>query len=236
MFRTSKSIMEIIGLILARGGSRGVPNKHIRILGDKPLIRHIIDVAKQSNLKHIFVSSDSQEILDLCGDIQTILRPVKLATDTATSVQAARHAVEEIEKRNFKFDTLLLMNACCPFMTTDDINDIIDRYEEFTEAGCDSATSVVQDSRIHPSKCKIIIQDQLIDYVPQFPEKVFERQLMTKVYRRNCALYLVRKDILMRRNSFFGDWIYPHVMPEERSWDINSEFDFRIAESLMKNQ
>jgi len=215
--------MRIISLVLARGNSKGVPNKHIRLLGNKPLIRHIIDAAKQSRLEQIFVSSDSQEILDLCKDVKVILRPPELAQDDTPSIDAVRHALNF-----FVADYVVLLNSCTPFTSSTDINSMIEIAER---TGCDSVVSLTEDFSCHPSKTCLLDGDRIVS-TDTF--KTGERQKLSKIYKRNSALYLFRPEVL-KENTFFGKDTRGFIMPKSRSYDINDEWDFYLCDLIMKH-
>ena len=219
-----------IGLILARGGSKGLPGKNKKELNGKPLIGYAIEAAQKSTLLgEIFVSSDDPEIILIAEQygVNSIGRPASLASDTATSVDAARHAVMEIEKRTGKITHLLLINACCPLTTPEDIDNIIQIAKHNT---CDSVVSLVEDFSSHPSKvCELDKKGRVV----ALGFETHNRQHLPKTYKRNTALYLVRKDVLME-TGFFGDDIRGYIMPKIRSYDINDQIDFDICEFLIK--
>ena len=211
--------MNIVGLILAQSGSKGIPNKNIKLLHGKPLIRYIIDSAKQ--VVDTYVSSDSQKILNLCDDVGTILRPKELAQDKSKSVDAVQHFLSLVSA-----DYVLLMNACTPFTSEEDIKNIIKIAEE---TKCDSVVSLVEDFSCHPSKVCTLEDGKVVGVDKSF--ETAERQGLSTIFKRNTALYLAKKEVIMS-GTFFGEDTRGYVMPKDRSLDLNDMYDWKIAELL----
>lgn len=223
--------MKTIGLILARQGSKGLPNKHTKLLNGKPLIRYIIETAKNSSLDDIYVSSDSGEILRLCDDVNVIIRPAELAQDDTPSIDVVKHALKQIGDTQY----VALLNACCPFTRAVDVDNCI---KTAMETGC-SVVSLVEDFSCHPSKVCVLEENNKIqaitDYAYTAGFETYERQKLVKTYKRNAAIYLTKREVV-ESGTFFGRYPRGYVMPPERSIDIHTQFDFDIAEFLMSRQ
>lgn len=222
--------MKIIGLILARSGSKGLPDKNIKLLNGKPLMSYAIRAAIGSSLKHVYVSSDSQKYLDLAQSYgaQTILRPPELASDEAKSIDAVQHALGQIEHSETNgIGAVCLINACCPLTTSEDIDNML---EMFTD--CDSVVSLVEDFSCHASKVCRLDGDRVVN-----DEKfqTWERQSIHGCYKRNTAIYLANRETI-EKGTFFGKNTKGYVMPKGRSWDINDEQDFLIANFLLQHE
>lgn len=218
--------MKIVALILVRGGSKGVPRKNIKLLNGKPLVGYILEQAKQVEyFDNIVVSSDSQDILDISREYGAnilINRPPELATDTAKSIDAVKHALTVTDA-----DVVCLLNCCCPLTIAEDIEGAV---KLVLESGADSVTSLVESFESHPSKtCKL--DGNKIIKMGNF--KTGERQKQEKIYRRNTAIYVAKKEVI-ESGTFFGNDCRGYVMPKSRSWDINDEWDFDVAEFLIK--
>ncbi len=216
--------MNILCLVLARGGSKGVPRKNIKLMHGKPLMSYVIEEAKHSKkFSSIVVSSDDAEILNeaiLLG-VTPLLRPEELASDQASSIAAVQHALSLIP-----CDYVLLLNACCPLTKASDIIEAI----ELLKTGCDSVVSLVEDFSAHPSKICTLEGDKVKS---DLSFHTGERQLLTKTYKRNTALYLAKREVIAS-GSFFGADTRGYVMPPERSHDINSQLDWDITEFLLR--
>lgn len=220
--------IKIICLILARSGSKGVSNKNIKLLAGKPLIGYVLEQAKKCDFfDEIVVSSDSLEILQVAdnyGADTLINRPPELATDTAKSIDAVKHSLSLVDA-----DYVVLLNACTPLTQATDMANCV---KMALETKCDSVVSLVEDFSAHPSKTCKLDGDKIIK-MGSF--KTGERQEQEKIYRRNTAIYLAKKEVIMS-GVFFGEDCRGYVMDKSRSWDINDMWDLDIAEYLIKKQ
>lgn len=224
---TNLTLPKIYGLILARGGSKTIPNKNTKLLNGKPLIAYIIEQAlKTKSLDQVWLSSDSKETLEVASGlgISVILRPPELAQGDKP-IESIEHFLENKKE----CDVVVLLNACCPLTKVQDIENAI---QIFQNVNCDSVVSLVEDFSCHPSKlCGLGKFDKVLT-LGIF--KTGERQGLDRIYKRNTAIYLAKKEVIMN-GTLFGSDIRGYVMPKERSWDINDEFDWKIAEYLIKN-
>lgn len=228
--------MRILGLIPARGGSKGVPGKNKRLLGEQPLIVYTIEAAKTSILTKVIVSTDDisiAEIASASGVEVPFLRPAILASDSAKSLDVAKHALLTMEERDGLYDALMLLQPTAPFRTADDINTSIRLLQ--CNPFADSVISVVDVEGFHPARMKYIENGILID--PPFAESYESqnRQDLTPMYLRNGAIYLTRRDILMA-NSFKGKVCLAHIMPVERSVNIDTLADFEYAQWILQSK
>jgi CMP-N,N'-diacetyllegionaminic acid synthase len=228
--------MKILGLIPARGGSKGVPGKNIKKLGNQPLIAYSIRAALDSNLTDVIVSTDDFAIANLAKEFGASVpfeRPASLATDSASSIDVAMHALEEMEIiKGEKYDGLMLLQPTAPFRSTEDINLALDLLNSNPEA--ESVISVVDVKGHHPARMKFLEKGRLVD--PPFCEKYENqnRQELIPMYIRNGAIYLSKRDIILSR-SFKGSFSLAYVMPEERSVNIDTLSDFAMAEWVLKS-
>lgn len=230
--------MKILGLIPARGGSKGVPGKNIKLLGGKPLIQYSIEVAFQSKLDKVLVSTDDYAIATIakeCGAKVPFMRPFELATDTAMSIDATKHALIQIEKLDeIEYDAVMLLQPTSPFRLVSDLNDAIELLVSNPDA--DSVISVVDVEAHHPARMKYIENGRLID--PLFAEEHEgqNRQELTPMYLRNGSIYLTRRNTILA-GSYKGKNCMALIMPGERSVNIDTSFDFEYAEwFLMKDK
>lgn len=225
--------LTILGVIPARGGSKGVPRKNIRPLAGRPLIAWTIAAAKESLLlSRTVVSTEDPEIArvarDCAGDVP-FMRPAVLATDVAKSHPVLVHALQAVEDpEGRRYDYVLTLQPTSPFRTGADIDALIRLLEPGRPA---SGVSVVS-APSHPLKAKRIVNGRLSDWFPDHPEpEGVPRQALPEAWVRNGALYVTRRDVLLGGSIYGGDTV-PLVMPADRSMDINTEFDFEIAEFL----
>ena len=233
------NVGRILALIPARGGSKGVPRKNIRPVCGKPLIAYTIETALAAgDLFHrVIVSTDDDEIADVArhyGAEVPFMRPGELAGDRVPTIPVAQHAVrfvEEEEKQQMGW--VCLLQPTEPFRTVEDIRQAVDCCRV---GDCDSVISVVQVFAVHPILMKRIENDRLLSYCIEEREGTRRQDYQPAAYMRNGAIYLTKRDVLMERNSIWGDIIKPYVMPPERSVGVDSELDFRLVEVLLEEQ
>jgi CMP-N-acetylneuraminic acid synthetase len=227
--------MKVLGIIPARGGSKGVTGKNIKHLAGKPLIAYSIDAAKDSGLSKLIVSTDDEQIADVArglGADVPFLRPDFLASDTAKSLDVSRHALLTMETSdNVQYDAIMLLQPTTPFRTTEDINQAIELLLANPDA--DSVISVVDVQGHHPARMKYLEEGVLID--PPFCEAYENqnRQELRPMYIRNGAIYLTKRDTLLN-NSYKGNKCLGLVMSSARSSNIDTLFDFKLAEWLFQ--
>ena len=222
--------MKVLGIIPARGGSKGVPGKNIKPLLGKPLIVHTLEAAMASRLSRVIVSTDSAEITETAkkwGAEVPFVRPAELSGDNATSISVAIHALQEMEKQTGEiFDAVMLLQPTTPLRTAEDINEALDIMQSMQS---DSVISVVDVGGQHPARMKYLKDGWLLD--PPFCEEKENqnRQELMPMYIRNGAIYLTRRDILLGE-SYKGIRCAAYVMPAERSVNIDTLRDFEYAE------
>jgi N-acylneuraminate cytidylyltransferase/CMP-N,N'-diacetyllegionaminic acid synthase len=224
--------------ICARGGSKGVLNKNIRLLMDKPLIAHTLDQARNANIfDAIAVSSDSDEILRVAskwGCDYVIERPAELATDEAPKLPAIRHCVLEAERlADTIYDTVVDLDATSPLRTTEDIRQAVD----LLEGGPAGNVITVMPSRRSPYFNIVEIGEDGTVRLSKSPGgDVYRRQDAPKCYDMNASIYVWNRESLFGWETIFNEDTRAYVMPEERSIDIDSELDFLFVEFLMKSR
>ena len=225
--------MNVLGVIPARGGSKGVPGKNIKPLAGKPLIAWTIDAAKQSKLlTHCIVSTDSEEIAEVSkkhGAQVPFIRPADLATDSARAIPVIQHALKEMEDREgITFDAVMMLQPTTPFRTAEDIDNAI---QLLSDTGADSVISVVDVEGHHPARMKFMKGNQLID--PDYCEEYENqpRQELEPMYLRNGMIYLTRREVLLA-NSFKGKDCRGVVVDTNRSVNIDTPLDFAYAAFL----
>jgi CMP-N,N'-diacetyllegionaminic acid synthase len=222
--------MKVLAVIPARGGSKGVPQKNIRLLAGKPLIGYTIDAARDSQeLSRWIVSTDDEAIARVsreCGAEVPFMRPELLATDSAKAIPVIQHALQEMEERdNTQYDAVMMLQPTTPFRTAEDIDQAI---RILRDTGADSVISVVDVEGHHPARMKFLKDGRLID--PPYCEAYENqpRQELEPMYLRNGAIYLTRREVLMN-NSFKGTDCRALIMENDRSVNIDTMLDFDLA-------
>jgi CMP-N,N'-diacetyllegionaminic acid synthase len=223
----------ILAIVPARGGSKGLPGKNIRILAGRPLLSWSIGAARQSRyVDHVALSTDSREIADVAvqeGLEVPFFRPACLATDDARSFDALLHALDWFEREGESFDLVVWLQPTSPLRTPGDINRAIELY---FDKKADAIVSVCETDH-HPWWCNTLPGDGNMGGFLRPEVLNTNRQELPVHYRLNGAIYLGAPDFLRREQSFFGAGTYAYVMPRERSVDIDDLLDFRLAEQLL---
>ncbi|MEK7560799.1 MAG: acylneuraminate cytidylyltransferase family protein [Patescibacteria group bacterium] len=227
---------KILGIIPARGGSKGIPRKNINLLLGRPLIAYTIGPALKSRwITDLVISSDDDMILAVGAyyGARPLRRPYHLAIDTAHSIPVVYHALTEMERETgITYDGVIMLQPTTPMRTSEDIDNAL---EKLFSTGADSIISVVESNGVNPEWMKHIVNDALIDYDPTLPE-MGRRQDALKLYIRNGAIYAARAEHLKRRQSFKNGVCRPFVMPEARWVNIDSLRDWALAEALMQKE
>lgn len=227
--------LKIIGVIPARGGSKGIPGKNIKLLAGKPLIAYSIEAAQKSKmLTRCIVSTDDEKIKDVAlsfGGNIPFMRPAELATDTALAIPTIQHAVSECERLYSEtYDYIVMLQPTAPLRTEKDIDHAL---SQLVDTKSDGVISVVDVDNWHPMKMKVFNGDRLVDYEKP-PLENPPRQLLPKVYIVNGAIYATKRSIFMKNNTFQGSVCTGYIMPPERSVNIDTEIDFLAAEHYLR--
>lgn len=230
---------KILAVIPARGGSKGVPRKNVRLVGGKPLIAYTIEpaLAVKEKFHRIIVSTDDSEIAQIAQEFGAevpFLRPPELAGDRVPMVPVLQHAVRTVEEMDgVRLDWVLLLQPTCPFRSPVDIQAAL---ELAFAGGCDSVISVVRVFAHHPILMKKIEDNQLVPFMIEEVEGTRRQDYSPPAYMRNGCIYLTRRDVLIEQNSIWGKVIRPYVMPEDRSVNVDSELDMKLVEILMQER
>ena len=225
--------MKILAVIPARGGSKRVPGKNIRKLGNKPLINWTIDSALNTpEVSAIVVSTDDPQIAEIAqsaGATVPWLRPIKLATDEANSVDVAIHALDWYEAENGKVDGILLLQPTSPFRTNVTIQKAIGLFKKHKGSSI-IGVSPVQHHHLYAleKNGEFLVQCQQ----QRFLRKKSHNQ--SQIYAVNGAIYLVSPQEIRSSNSFVSSFLLPVIVESSiEALDIDTEEDFKIAEMFL---
>lgn len=224
----------VLGLILARGGSKRIPGKNIRPLGGKPLLAWTIDAARESGaLCDVLLSTDSPEIAETGrrhGAMAPWLRPGELSSDTASSVDAALHALDWYETAHGAVDGLLLLQPTSPFRTADSIRKAVKAFDENGQHPLVSLAPAHQ----HPAWCFRLAQDGGLAPFLGWDAIGKRSQDIEPAFVVNGAIYIVSPQRLRGERKFIPEDARAFVMldPTE-SLDIDTEQDWRFAETVI---
>lgn len=229
----------ILGLTLARGGSKSVPLKNIRPILGVPLLAYTIREALKSRLiSDYIVSTDDTQIQRVAlehGAQAPFLRPAHLATDTANSLDPMQHAVAWMENhRGIPYDYVIELMATNPMKTVADIDGAL---QKLMDTGADSVIAVHELQDHHPMRIKKIVDDRITDFCLAEPANARRQDLSPTAYIRSGAIYAMRRDVLMVQQCRYGSFdSRPWYLDPEKAINVDSMADFLLAEILIKQR
>ena len=222
---------KILAVIPARGGSKGIPRKNIRLLAGKPLIAYSIENALKSKyINKVVVSTDDDEITQISKiyGAEVIKRPEELARDESPTINTIFHVLDSLKNENYIPDVIILLQPTSPLRSVEDIDNAI---ELLLNNDCEAVVGVREDVHLYWS---FKIEGSYLK--PIFDKKYLRmrRQDLPKLYLPNGAIFISTPTILRKYNGFYCNKTLPYIMPLERSIDIDNENDFIFAEILIK--
>ncbi len=225
---------KIIAVIPARGGSKRIPRKNIKLLAGKPLIVYAIEAALKSKyLDRVIVSTEDEEIAAIakqCGAEIPFIRPMELATDAAKTLDTLQHSVKFLEENeNYKPDLIILIQSTSPLVLTEDIDKAVEKSLETNANSCATFCEITERPewmyKIEDGKAKLFFEQKIQETRTQY---------LPKIFRLNGAVYVIKYDTLMIENKILDNAnLAAVIMPKERSIDIDEPIDFEITEFLM---
>lgn len=219
--------MKIIAIIPARGGSKGIPRKNVRLMNNRPLISYTISTALQSRMiTDVVVSTDDEEIADISVmyGAKVIHRPEQLGGDAVTLDPVIYHAVESYEKENGKVDIVITMQPTSPLLTTETFDNAL---QIFLNANMDTMISAV-------NKPHLSWGEKDGAYFPLY-EKRLNRQYLPKHLMETGAFVISKREFVVE-NSRFGNKINLYEVPDEESVDIDDYADWTICEMRLQRR
>jgi CMP-N,N'-diacetyllegionaminic acid synthase len=227
----------MIAIIPARKGSKGLKNKNILYIKNKPLIAHTIIAAKKSKyIKDIFVSTDCQIIAKISkkyGAKVPFFRPKRLAKDNSNVIDVYKYTIKKLEKIfNRKFESFISLLPTSPLRNEKDIDKAV---KIFIEKKADSVISVTE-SPFPISWLLKINKDGKLKRLNNKNNGINNRQETRKNFVPNGAIYVFKTSKLLNYNNYYFKKTYPFIMPKNRSIDINDRFDFNLAQNIFINK
>lgn len=224
----------ILAIIPARGGSKGLPRKNVKLLLGKPLIAWTIGQALRSRyLDKVIVSTEDKNIARISlehGAEVPFIRPRTLATDTAKMIDVILHSLYCLGKKGSVFDLLVLLQPTSPLRTSLDIDTAIELFflkkAKAIISVCETEHHPFWTNELTRGGCmKNFLKTRIMDK---------NRQSLPAFYRLNGAIFLAYCDYIKENKNFFGERTYAYVMSRERSVDIDTGFDLKFAEYLLQ--
>ena len=227
-----------LAIIPARGGSKGLPGKNIKELCGKPLIAWSINAGLKSKyLDEIIVSTDYKNIADIAkkhGASIPFLRPDDLASDTATSFDTVKHAIDYYgNELNREFDYVVLLEPTSPLREDSDIDNAIEKLLN------SSADSIVGISKTEDQNPAFLVNKDNKDFVAGYTNKnmkVLRRQDVEDVYFMEGTIYISKVNVLLEEKTFYHQNTIGYEVPKYKSLEIDDLTDFIMVEAMMKHK
>ena len=227
--------MTALGLIVARGGSKGLPRKNLRPLGGRPLIVHTIEAALACRgLARTILSSEDAEIIEVArgaGCPAPFVRPGELADDRSSSLDVTLHALDWLERHeSFRPEVVVLLPPTAPLRRAEHIEGALEVLRAEAGSGTEAVVAVTEPD--YPPYWMLTVSGGRLSWL--FPEggAVDRRQDLPRAYRPNGSIYAIRVEALRAQRTFYPRATAPYLMPREVSVNIDSEMDFTLAELL----
>ena len=229
--------VKFLVLVPARGGSKGIPHKNMRLLAGKPLIDYTIEAALGSRYPlRVVVSTDDEEIARVSqavGAEVPFLRPAELASDETPTFSVVRHALQWLEQHEaYQPELVVLLQPTSPLRRSRHIDQAL---ELLLSSEADSVVSLCEVEH-SPYWMKNVDAEGRVSPFMSMEEEYTRRQALPKVYRLNGAIFVTRSKVIIRENRLLGDDTRAYIMNQVDSIDIDTELDFKLAELLIKER
>ena len=227
--------MKILALIPARGGSKGVPGKNIKLLGGKPLLAYTSEIALQSkHLTTIIVSTEDDKIVEVAESLGIKVpfkRPAELAQDTTPTIDAIVHALKWYQKQNVFFDAVCLLQVTSPFRTIAFLDKAI---EKFIEKDTDSLVSVQRVPHEYNPHWTFKLANSFLSVSTGDESIISRRQDLPDTWHRDGKIYITTPKLIME-GKILGEKLVGFVNDEEPNVNIDTLEDWELAENLFRN-
>lgn len=226
--------MKNIAIIPARSGSKGLPDKNIKMLSGKPLIAWSIEAATSSGMyDEVMVSTDSEKYADIArsfGAKVPFLRSAEASSDTSSSWDAVREVILKYQELGQNFDTFTLLQPTSPLRSADDIKG---SFDQMLDKNARTIVSVCE-TEDSPYTCNTLPESMSMQnfFIEEY--KNTRRQDLPKCYRLNGAIYLSKVDEFLKDGDIYANDCYAYIMDGQRSVDIDTDLDFKIAQLLIE--
>ncbi len=225
--------MNILAIIPARGGSKGVYRKNIRDLNGKPLISYTIEAAKKSKyINRLVVSTDDIEIAEISkkyGAEIPCLRPESLSGDVSPTIDCVVHMLNYLKQTEEYIPThIMLLQCTSPLRNFKHIDEAVEKLKNSNE----NALISVCESEVNPYWTNVFEGEVLKPFI-KYGYKITRRQDLPDVYRVNGAIYLIKTELFLEEKTFQPSSLTGYIMDSYHSIDIDTELDFKIAEVIM---
>ncbi len=225
----------ILAIIPARGGSKGLPGKNIRVLCGKPLIAWSIEHAEKSKyVDDVFISTDSPEIASVAeqyGVSVPELRPEYLARDSAPSSEFILYTLEKLRNEGKQYDCFILLEPTSPLRDVDDVDKAIEMLVD--NPASESVVGVAMSGTIHPAFMVLVGEDGYLKPLEEGKHDM-RRQDLPNVFFFEGSVYVSKVEAFLQKKTFYHDKTLPYIVPEWKSYEVDNLVDFNIIETIMK--
>lgn len=227
--------MRVLAIIPARGGSKGIPGKNIRLLAGKPLLQYTADAARAAKrLTRVILSTEDPEIAEVgrrCGLDVPFLRPAGLAQDDTPSLPVLQHAVRVLEEAGERYDAICLLQPTNPLRRSHDIDACIELLDT---TGADCVVTVLAVPAEHNPHWVYFRDDQgFLRFSTGEDAPIPRRQLLPPAFHREGSVYVTRRDVLMEHNSLYGSKVAGFLIEPSRSVNLDTLEDWARAEAML---
>jgi N-acylneuraminate cytidylyltransferase/CMP-N,N'-diacetyllegionaminic acid synthase len=228
---------QVVAIIPARGGSKGIPQKNIHPLDGKPLIAYTIEVAFEAScVDRVIVTTDDPLIANVAQRYDAevpFLRPPELARDNTPGIAPLLHAIRWLEHtEDYRPEYVVLLQPTSPFRTAEDIDA---SYQQLKKCKGDAIVSICA-SHQHPYWMLKLTEDGRLTSFLRTAKEYVRRQDLPDAYAYNGAIYLAKREVVLAKETFDTDRTYGYVMPPERSLDIDGPWELQVAELVMQHR
>ena len=229
--------MRILGIIPARGGSKGIPRKNIKILGGQPLLKYTWDVASKSKyLTTVILSTEDDGIMEVGKSLGVPIpfkRPTSLSEDTSTSLDVIKHALNFYEQKGEPFDAVCLLQVTSPFRTVSFLDEAI---KKFIDSKSDALVSVLEvPHEYNPHWTFKADSSNQLSIATGEQKIITRRQDLPKTYHRDGSIYLTKASVILNESSLFGNSLSYILSNKNTHVNIDTMEDWNKAEVICKN-
>ncbi|TSC66988.1 MAG: N-acylneuraminate cytidylyltransferase [Parcubacteria group bacterium Gr01-1014_72] len=233
--------MKIYAIIIARGGSKGVLGKNVKLLAGKPLIAWTIEAAKKvPAISRVIVNTDDEDIATVAraAGAEVFMRPKELAEDLTLDLPVFEHHLKHLKEKGELPDMVVDLRATAPLRRAERIKEGIDILQRLGRDRADSVRAVSKAAK-HPHKMWKQEGEYILPFLPESLTGMKEpynapRQLLPEVFQNNGCMNAFWPEVVLEKNSMTGEKIAGYVMDEWESVNIDNEIDFLIVEELMR--
>lgn len=228
--------MRVLGLVPARGGSKGLFRKNVRTLCGKPLLQYTAEAARAARrLSRIVLSTEDEQIAAVgrCCNLEVpFLRPTHLAADDTPMLPVIQHAVSRMEAQGERFDAICLLQPTNPLRRPEDIDACIELLEQ---SGADAVVTILSvPTEYNPHWTYFQNEDGLLYLSTGEATPIPRRQDLPPAFHREGSVYVTRRDVVMEGNSLYGKRLAGYAIPPERYVNIDGPEDWARAERLLR--